>query len=283
MGSPMESTIIARLQDVGLSLYEARVYVALLVGGSQNGNAVANLSQVPSSKVYPALSKMAKEGVVSSFQRGSSTIFTATPPEELIDRLRRRSTLPLDFLAEELPKIEKSQPGQPFLTISGATALTEAARSMIEAAKEELYISCWNADLPPLFDSLAAAAENGVAVHGMLYGEAELPPGDWQLHHYEDIVADRVGGRLIALVVDEEEALMARIPHSGDISAVRSRNPVMTLVVGEYLHHDNILQRAQRAIGFEEWDSWWKADPAARAEILGRVLSSTQAEKSPSA
>lgn len=276
----MESTIIARLQDVGLSLYEARVYVALLVGGPQNGNAVANLAHVPSSKVYPALNKMAKEGVVSSFQRGTSTLFTATPPEELIDRLRRRYKTPLDFLADELPKIEELQPTQPFLTISGATAMIEAARSIIEAAKVELYISCWNEDLPPLFNSLTTAADNGVSIHGMLYGEAELPPGDWQLHHYEDIVAERVGGRLIALVADGEEALMARIPHSGDISAVRSRNPVMALVVREYLHHDNILQRAQRAIGFDQWDSWWQADPDARAEILGRALSSSRPESS---
>ena len=37
----VESVIVSRLRDVGFSLYEARVYLALLQEGSQNGNEVA--------------------------------------------------------------------------------------------------------------------------------------------------------------------------------------------------------------------------------------------------
>ena len=50
------------------------------------------------------------------------------------------------------------------------------------------------------------------------------------------------------------------MPDEGEANAVRSRNPVMTLIVREYLHHDSVLQRAQLMIGFDEWDRWWTAD-----------------------
>jgi hypothetical protein len=53
---------------------------------------------------------------------------------------------------------------------------------------------------------------------------------------------------------------------------VRTRNPVLTLIVSEYLHHDLVLQRAQIDIGFDEWDRWWLADPELRGQILGRAL-----------
>ncbi len=268
----VEEVIVSRLRDVGFSLYEARVYVALLREGSQNGNEVAKRAAVPSSKVYAALDKLATEGFVHSSRRGSSTRWAALSPDELVARLRKHYNEPLDFLTEELPKVQASEPSEPFLTVSGIAAMQEAAVALIGAAEAELHISCWEPDLEALRESLTAAHERGVRVFGMLYGESEPPPGSWLHHHYEDIVADRVGGRLLALVIDEREALIARMPDEGEANAVRSRNPVMTLIVREYLHHDSVLQRAQLSIGFQEWDRWWQADPEARAEILGHAI-----------
>jgi sugar-specific transcriptional regulator TrmB len=247
--------------------------VALLRGGAQNGNEVAKHAKVPSSKVYTALDKLAAEGVVQSVTNGGLTRFTAIRPGELIARLRKRYNAPLDFLAEELPKVITPEPPEPFLTVSGLNALHAAASAIINAAHSEIHISCWAEDLVEIGDALAAAADGrGVRVYGMLYGEADLPAGTWLRHHYVDIVAGRVGGRLLALVADEGEALIARIPRDGGAIAVRSRNQVMTLIVQEYLHHDNVLQRAQINIGFEQWDRWWQADPSLRSEILGRAL-----------
>ena len=61
---------------------------------------------------------------------------------------------------------------------------------------------------------------------------------------------------------------------------MRSRSPVLTLIVQEYLHHDIVLQRAQINIGFEEWDRWWTANPDLRSMILGTALD--RAERSDS-
>lgn len=268
----MEEVIVSRLRDVGFSLYEARVYVALLREGSQNGNEVAKRAAVPSSKVYAALDKLAAAGFVQSSRRGTSTRWAALPADELIARLRKHYNEPLDFLVEELPKLQASAPTEPFLTVSGVTAMQEAATALIRGAQAEIHISCWQAELEALREVLTDAHERGVRVFGMLYGELEPPPGSWLHHHYEDIVANRVAGRLLALVVDDREALIARIPDDGEPNAVRSRNPVMTLIVKEYLHHDSVLQRAQINIGFQEWDKWWQADPEARAEILGHAI-----------
>jgi hypothetical protein len=103
----------------------------------------------------------------------------------------------------------------------------------------------------------------------MLYGAEEPPPvGSWLVHSYQQIVADRIGGRMLTVVADREEALIAHIPRRGEASAVRTRNPVLALIAQEYLHHDLVLQRAQLAIGFDEWDRWWQADPDLRSIIL---------------
>lgn len=279
VASPLaEDVIVSRLRDIGFALYEARLYVALLRDGSQNGNEVAKHAAVPSSKAYAALEKLAVAGFVQSSRHGSSTLWAALPSDELIARLRKQFNEPLDFLAEELPRVQVSRPSEPFLTVSGVIAMRDAAEAVIRASDVELHISCWEADLEVLWEPLVDAHERGVRVFGMLYGEEDPPPGLWLHHHYERIVADRVDGRLLALVGDEREALIARIPHAGEANAVLSRNPVMTLIVREYLHHDNVLQRAQLSMGFHEWDRWWQADPEVRAEILGHGIAAPQSE-----
>jgi hypothetical protein len=73
---------------------------------------------------------------------------------------------------------------------------------------------------------------------------------------------------MLTLVADGEEALVAHIPRRGEASGVRTRNPVLSLITREYLHHDIVLQRAQLAIGFDEWDHWWQGDPDMRTIIL---------------
>jgi sugar-specific transcriptional regulator TrmB len=268
----MDEAIVSRLRDTGFSLYEARLYLALLRTGAQNGNEVASQAGVPSSKVYSALEKLAGEGIVHASKHGNSTRFTAIPPTELIPRLRKQYNDPLDFLEGALPKVVSVETPEPFLTISGDLALRETARSIVQGATKEITLSCWEDELSYLEEPLVEADKRGVIVRGMLYGEAETPPGKWMRHHYVDIVGQRVSGRLLAIVADESDALIARIPDNGESTAVRSSNPVMTLIVQEYLHHDTMLQRAQISIGFDEWDRWWQADPESRAEIFRGAL-----------
>jgi hypothetical protein len=199
----------------------------------------------------------------------------------LISRLRRQFNEPLDFLAEQLPPLSQFVPEEVFLNVAGPVNVLEAARQMIGNAREEVHVSLWAPELDDLQPALASAAERGTHVFGMLYSaSAPLPPGTWLRHSYEEIVGRRIGGRMLSLVTDSPEALVARFPDGGDAAGVRTRNPVLTLVVSEYLHHDLVLQRAQINIGFDEWDRWWQADPELRGTILGRAFDKHHDEQS---
>jgi hypothetical protein len=82
-------------------------------------------------------------------------------------------------------------------------------------------------------------------------------------------------------VADGAEALVARLREGGGADGVSTRNPVLTLIVSEYLHHDLVLQRAQIDIGFDEWGRWWLADPELRGPILGSALGRNATERAP--
>lgn len=273
LGSPSTDAVVDHLRTLGLSLYEARIYVGLLRMGAQNGNELSKTSGVPSSKVYSTVEKLIGLGIVHSVTRGSTTHFVCIEPDELVARLRKQFNEPIDFLESALPGMASFEPTELFLNVAGLGAIRQACRSIVDTASESVNVSVWGEDVDPLRESLTAAVDRGVRVWGMLYSEhAEIPAGTWLRHSYEEIVGSRVGGRLIVLVADSAEALIARVPHGGEASAVRSRSPVLTLIVQEYLHHDLVLQRAQINIGFEEWDRWWTANPDLRSLILGTAL-----------
>jgi HTH-type transcriptional regulator, sugar sensing transcriptional regulator len=271
MTRPLENRIVESLQELGLSLYEARLYLGLLRGGPQNGNELSRSSGVPSSKVYAMLERLATEGVVASTRRGNSVEYVCVPPQDLLHKLRERYTKPLEYLEETLPTVATEAPEPDILQLQGIDAIVDHARAIIRAARTEIYISVWEENVAPLLDDLDDADSRGVRIAGMLYGLEAPAVGWWQRHSYRDTVSSRIGGRMLTMVADGPQALIAHIPERGDATAVRTKNPVLTLVAEEYLIHDLTLQKAKTMTGYEEWDRWLRADDQVRMLTLGRT------------
>jgi sugar-specific transcriptional regulator TrmB len=262
--------ITASLQELGLSLYEARLYLGLLTRGPQNGNELSRTSGVPSSKVYAMLERLAAAGIVTHTRRGNTVEYVSVPPQDVLHKLRERYEKPLEYLEATLPTIAISDQEPDVLQIASRDAIIDHARVLVRGAESEIYLSIWSDDLDPLRADLAAADERGVRIFGMLYGQGSLQIGWWQHHSYRETVASRIGGRMLTLVCDGSEALIAHMPERGDPSAVRTRNPVLCLVAEEYLIHDLTLQKAKTMTGYDEWDQWLRADEKVRALTVGR-------------
>lgn len=271
MSTPIEDRIVESLQDLGLSLYEARLYVGLLTGGPQNGNELSRNSGVPSSKVYAMLERLAGDGIVARTRRGSTVEYVCVPPHDLLHKLRERYTKPLDYLEATLPTLGASGPEPDILQVQGMDAIDDHARAIIRSAQHEIYLSIWEENVAPLHDDLEDADARGVRVAGMLYGVDVPSIGWWQRHSYRDTVASRIRGRMLTMVRDGEEALIAHMPEHGEASAVRTKSPVLTLVAEEYLIHDLTLQKAKTMTGYDEWDRWLQSDEQVRMLTLGRT------------
>ena len=222
-----DDRLIENLQELGLSLYEARLYLGLLAGGSQNGNELSRTSGVPSSKVYAMLERLAGDGIVARKRHGNTVEYVCVPPRDLLHKLRERYTRPLEYLEENLPKVGPSEPGPGILQIEGLDAIVDHARALIRSVETQIYLSVWLENVAALESDLEDAEARGVQIAGMLYGAGSAIPsvGWWQRHSYRETVASRIGGRMLTVVADAAEALIAHMPEGGTASAVRTRDP----------------------------------------------------------
>lgn len=279
MGANSER-VVESLQELGFSLYETKIYLGLLEGGPQNGNELSRASGVPSSKVYAMLTRLASAGIVARTRRGSRVEYVCVPPHDLLHKLRERYSRPLEYLEETLPTIGRADPEPEIMHVQGLDAIMEHARATMRAARREMYLSIWEENVEVLRGELDAADARAVRIAGMLYGKKTPEVGWWLRHSYRETVASRIEGRMLTLVVDGVEALIAHMPERGEASAVRTRSPVLTLIAEEYLIHDLTLQKAKTMTGYAEWDRWLRADDELRTLTLGRKghLSSIEPE-----
>lgn len=76
------------LEELGLQPAEAQVYLALIRNGSLAASAIANLTEIPRSSVYPTLNSLLDKGLIQG-GAGYGSRFSAIPPDRALPTLVR--------------------------------------------------------------------------------------------------------------------------------------------------------------------------------------------------
>jgi len=82
----VEDQLVGTLSDLGLTNYEARVYLALTRRGSSTAAETARVAGIPRQRIYDVLASLVTRGLASS-RPGQVTKYVATPPSEAVERL----------------------------------------------------------------------------------------------------------------------------------------------------------------------------------------------------
>lgn len=259
--------VVDELQRLGMSGYEAKAYVALVASGTPlNGYEVAKRSGVPRSTVYETLAKLVGRGAAYEVRAGEDAVgYIALPPSALLDRLRREFDQSIDVLSAALPELAAPPQVRLVHTLSDRPSLLARAEDVVAAARDDLFLSGWPAEIESLKPAARRAEADGVDIAVVTFGEDPDPVGRTTAHRFStpEVVLENLGCRLLVVSADREQAVIGGVV-DGDAWGVYTDDPAVVLVAVEYVRHDIAMHLIAEKFAPEDFASFWTADPALR-------------------
>lgn len=227
---------IDALHSLGLTLYEAKAYVALLSKHPVHAQEISRRSGVPGPKVYETLKKMAEKGIVAVLE-GTPLLYEPLPPEEFLRRKRREFTEKERRLRGDLARLSEPPVDIVLWQMTNYDALIGKALHLLEAARENILASLWSQQGHRLLDALLEAQGRGVRVISIQFGPEIMEVGKVFRHIQTEMVQERHSGEM-TIVVDQSVGLFMSRPPEGEWNGFWTANPGVVKLMTNYIRHD---------------------------------------------
>jgi HTH-type transcriptional regulator, sugar sensing transcriptional regulator len=228
---------IQKLKRLGLSGYEAQVYLALLGETRAPASRVVRKSGVPQSKVYGALSSLVSRGF-AELVLGDVKLYRGVPPHEAFENYRRSVEGTLDAAKADMEALAKCAPDAPTAdpgNLGIRLIRSHQIRGVLDDAFEKaqfeiLMVAKHPLVIPPDIEMDRKATTRGVrvrqvveravlddAVHGPAVLAEEEAVGDIRFLEYVPMRFTVIDRRVTMLALSEEDgATMALVvPNRG--------------------------------------------------------------------
>lgn len=144
------------LKQIGLNLYERKLWVALLSRGTATAGELSGMAKVPHSRTYDVLESLAEKGFVVVQTTKPLKYMTVAPndslerakkklKEDTEDNMRRITELQSSPILKELEKIYKQgmklvEPGELTASLKGRNAMHGQLETLFKGAKSNISI-----------------------------------------------------------------------------------------------------------------------------------------------
>lgn len=215
-----EDEVEEALGRLGLSGYEARVFIALQKLGSGSASEIADVTDVPRSQVYGAAETLAERGIVEIQQSTPIRYRPVTPAEaeaRLTARLEEEREQAFAYLTEVEGSLSReAEQRDEVWTVEGAENIDDRVRALAGDAEEWLLFGTRYPSLldDALRDILRERAESGIDVTVTSANDSVLAA-----------LPDEVSGRTAPAALDPGEQSTRVLVVDGDAVLLGVRTP----------------------------------------------------------
>ncbi|KXH80643.1 TrmB family transcriptional regulator [Sporosarcina sp. HYO08] len=226
------------LKELNFTEYEAKAYLALLEKSPLSGYAISLSSGVPRSKIYEVLAGLVERGEVM-MSHENTALYSPVPPKELINMKKQRAKISFEMAEKALENYSYlSLNRENIWNISGRDAIMSRVKEVIKSAKERILIEIWREDAEEIEEELRQAANSGVEVLVVSYGEITFDFGQIYPHDASEEITEEYGGRWIILSVDDHEVVAGIVSLGDDSRAAWTMHPSLVMPITEVIVHD---------------------------------------------
>ncbi len=236
-------SLIALLQPLGLTQYEARAFATLVQRGQSTAYQVSKDSGIPRARIYDVLDDLTRQGLVMLSPTPDDTKrYQAVPVAACLDQWRRRWQTRLDAVEAELHALTAVRPTAPMTlaTLQGADNITAFCRMLVQRAQRYVMLSVWEAFYATLVPDLQTALARGIRVKGLVMNVTPPVLGDLASHRINPYMASIIKDRWFILSVDGRELCYGHTPeHDGP--AFYTNDSVHLYLFEDYIWHDVLV------------------------------------------
>lgn len=226
------------LKDLGFTEYEAKAYLALLACSPSTGYAVAKNSGVPRSKIYEVLDTLSARGDIL-VSPDSTPLYQAVAPKALIAARKAKAEESYDKAEQLLSKFENSANDRENIwNITGHDAILQKIKECIDTAKKRILVEIWEEDYHEIKDKLQSAAERGVSVTMITYGDVRADFANVYPHDMSEEITSEYGGRWIVFSADDSGVVAGVVSLGDDSRAAFTMHQGLVMPITEVVIHD---------------------------------------------
>jgi Cd2+/Zn2+-exporting ATPase len=242
--------LAALLTEIGLTEYEAKVYLELLKDYPVSGYKLAKEGGVPRSMVYEALGRLVNRGAILETREDRVTLYRPIPPDVLLDLHLEAQTRLAATLRAELTSRYSYREEDHLWSMTGNRSVTVYAFQMIRQAQRKIVAVLSDVTLVAVRAELAKAHERGVEVYALLTGELELEFGTTVHHPAQESELQKMAG-MAMLAVDDAEVLIANtpMPPVAETTATITRNRNLLFISTQFIWMEMFTQRILQGAG----------------------------------
>jgi sugar-specific transcriptional regulator TrmB len=172
------------LEDIGLNMYERKIYSALLARGVSTAGQLSEMTDVPRSRAYDVLESLADKGftVIKSSQPME---YVSIPPQQAVENIKQRKKSEIEDEIKKLDKFKESEavdeleslydqgvelvePEEMSGSLKGSHQVAQHLGTMFQEAEEQIKLMTTEEGLIDITedhsDTLEEASKNDVEV-----------------------------------------------------------------------------------------------------------------------
>jgi HTH-type transcriptional regulator, sugar sensing transcriptional regulator len=241
----MTATSIEEMKHLGFTGAEAQIYIFLLQHPHSTGYEVSKGTGLPRANTYQTLATLVMKEHITAVTH-DPVRYAAVPPALLLRRIQEETRQRCQLLEEQLTALEKPETVGHFWELSDHERIVQRLLELINAATQRIAASIWAEDLSWLTSALQQAHQRGCLIILNLFGDGEASFATIYRHEASEKV---IGGHVIALAIDFEEALVASL--DSPATGVVTQNRTLVRVVEKLIRNEAYLASIYESFSHE--------------------------------
>lgn len=231
------------LKELGFTAYQAKAWVALVHAPTDtlSGYEAAKQSGIPRANIYPVLKQLVERGAVRRVETPEGSRYAATPAAELLENMRRKQQRLLASAEAILPRRAATTQDRPVYSLSSAAQALTAARQLITQATRKLSIAVQPPEAALLAGELRDADERGVRITTLCMEACNPECGGCRGDIHCCSACPDDGNRWLLVVADDDATLAAEFRVNGQVSAMRTHQPLVARLATAYVRQSAAL------------------------------------------